>query len=417
MDNQGIPRDIAYDWSDYYKYMSPGTRDFCMDLFGKIIRGSGPKERIVEPESVDLKQLSDDPTKSDLEIVKDVVLAFYEKMGLRDKVEELLDGRNEHFAVVFFDPEDERYKNIEAPPCVTTTKESQIPNPPEQPNILCIPINGYNSEQPNLRPEDIFILAHELSHTVSFLYNEKEVDGKRVIPIPKEGDIPNYLFGETDSKTIELKMFQFLSETYPNADKIFNDAIRAFIFKSFVAGPETEARESFIRLGVGSLSPRDDSTPLEGFLDQNEMEIIARNTNMPPELLTERFNKMLAQGVFRGRDHMKYMMGAMLAIQMWDRDYKDVAAALKEFSTAKKRSSVEDVVKNLGIENVTPELLFEGYHKFIENFSKTVTMDKGVLENFAKDEKVAAQKEDARSALGRMHERIDKENNFEEIPQ
>ena len=44
MDNQGIPRDIAYDWSDYYKYMSPGTRDFCMDLFGKIIRGSGPKE-------------------------------------------------------------------------------------------------------------------------------------------------------------------------------------------------------------------------------------------------------------------------------------------------------------------------------------------------------------------------------------
>ena len=50
MDNQGIPRDIAYDWSDYYKYMSPGTRDFCMDLFGKIIRGSGPKERIVEPE-------------------------------------------------------------------------------------------------------------------------------------------------------------------------------------------------------------------------------------------------------------------------------------------------------------------------------------------------------------------------------
>ena len=417
MDNQGIPRDIAYDWSDYYKYMSPGTRDFCMDLFGKIIRGSGPKERIVEPESVDLKQLSDDPTKPDLEIVKDVVLAFYEKMGLRDKVEELLDGRNEHFAVVFFDPEDERYKNIEAPPCVTTTKESQIPNPPEQPNILCIPINGYNSEQPNLRPEDIFILAHELSHTVSFLYNEKEVDGKRVIPIPKEGDIPNYLFGETDSKTIELKMFQFLSETYPNADKNFNDAIRAFIFKSFVAGPETEARESFIRLGVGSLSPRDDSTPLEGFLDQNEMEIIARNTNMPPELLTERFNKMLAQGVFRGRDHMKYMMGAMLAIQMWDRDYKDVAAALKDFSTAKKRSSVEDVVKNLGIENVTPELLFEGYHKFIENFSKTVTMDKGVLENFAKDEKVAAQKEDARSALGRMQERIDKENNFEEIPQ
>lgn len=417
MDNQGIPRDIAYDWSDYYKYMSPSTRDFCMDLFGKIIRGSGPKERIVEPESVDLKQLSDDPTKPDLEIVKDVVLAFYEKMGLRDKVEELLDGRNEHFAVVFFDPEDERYKNIEAPPCVTTTKESQIPNPPEQPNILCIPINGYNSEQPNLRPEDIFILAHELSHTISFLNTEKEVDGKRVIPIPKEGDIPNYLFGETDSKTIELKMFQFLSETYPNADKNFNDAIRAFIFKSFVAGPETEARESFIRLGVGSLSPRDDSTPLEGFLDQNEMEIIARNTNMPPELLTERFNKMLAQGVFRGRDHMKYMMGAMLAIQMWDRDYKDVAAALKDFSTAKKRSSVEDVVKNLGIENVTPELLFEGYHKFIENFSKTVTMDKGVLGNFAKDEKVAAKKEDARSALGRMYERIDKENNFEEIPQ
>lgn len=44
-------------------------------------------------------------------------------------------------------------------------------------------------------------------------------------------------------------------------------------------------------------------------------------------------------------------------------------------------------------------------------------MDKGVLENFAKDEKVAAQKEDARSALGRMYRRSDKENNFEEIPQ
>ena len=417
MDNQGIPRDIAYDWSDYYKYMSPGTRDFCMDLFGKIIRGSGPKERIVEPESVDLKQLSDDPTKPDLEIVKDVVLAFYEKMGLRDKVEELLDGRNEHFAVVFFDPEDERYKNIEAPPCVTTTKESQIPNPPEQPNILCIPVNGYNSEQPNLRPEDIFILAHELSHTVCFLYHEKEVDGKRVIPIPKEGDIPNYLFGETDSKTIELKMFQFLSETYPNADKNFNDAIRAFIFKSFVAGPETEARESFIRLGVGSLSPRDDSTPLEGFLDQNEMEIIVRNTSMPPELLTERFNKMLAQGVFRGRDHMKYMMGAMLAIQMWDRDYKDVAAALKDFSTTEKRGNVEDVVKVLGIENVTPELLVEGYHTFIDNFSKTVTIDKGALEEFAKDEKVAGKKEEAISALGMMRERTEAKKNLGEISQ
>jgi len=34
-----------------------------------------------------------------------------------------------------------------------------------------------------------------------------------------------------------------------------------------------------------------------------------------------------------------------------------------------------------------------------------------------KDEKVAAQKEDARSALGRMYRRSDKENNFEGIPQ
>ena len=402
----GIPIALAKDLSDLYSNIDSDTKHSFIDLFMKIGNNRVAETVALPPKNdVSISKLLVG-NKSEMDILKEEVLDFYKAMDpeMYEVAMAILTGKNPNFGIVFFDPNDERFSNLKKiSPCITTTDEANLPYQVEQQNIVCVPIEGYGTETQHISMDDIFILAHELAHAMGYTFSSNVPYLGKIDSNPKA--VSGVVFGETDSKVIEVQVGKFLLEKYPDVDESVRSEIKRHLIKSFIKDSVLEARESFIKLGIGSGEYQNS----EGDLGDDELDVVCSSMGVGKDFLERQVDNMSKRGSFSGRDHLKYLMGDLIAVSMSPRSYVEVAQALKGYwKGCKGETSIGDKLAAFGIGEPIVNNLYNGYEAYamswrsaeVNKVSGSIAIRKNDIKGMANNPKVSLEKVYAQQVVG-----------------
>lgn len=370
----GISRKSAQNWSEYFHSIKDNDiTSFAFELAKKIAMDANFKSPVSQSESeFKISELTQEKNLDESSIIQKIVLDFYKQFDsdMYNIAESIINGNNSDFELIFYDSNNPQYENSPKAPCVTTIDEAKLKTTGTASNIICMPIEGYGTENQNIGLKNIFQLAHELSHAIATTY-ECERDSNESLDLNVKNGKRHFLFGETESEIVEMQLAKYLADTYPD----FNSNIQNYIISSFIKSIELDARECYLKLGIGQL---DYSEADSQELSDEELNEIGKKLNISnKDVLLKRIDKISKDGNITSRDPFKYMLGGLLAIQLAGKGSAEVSTTLKKFFECFKSADIKAAMSTFGLNGINVksiDSLLNAYVNYANNFGKDATM-------------------------------------------
>jgi len=299
------------------------------------------------------------------EDIKRICLDFYRKFDddAYRHVESILNGTNTEFQLVFYDPATK--PDYPDGPCVTEN-DGTFAEAGDIQNIVCMPLKGYGTKEARIGIENLFQLAHELSHTwaISNICSKDE-NGQYNLETMEAPQ--SFLFQETESKMIEHLLAGYLIAGYPDYREVATDYARGKLIDAI----HRDALDSYIKIGVSKFEGLKCST--DEYLEPDELDELALSLGFSK---TE--NMMAKMGSYTDEDgkfyqddiKFRYLFGSIASMYVISQSVEDketIAAKMKKFFDMEKTLDMKGALRELGLGNVKIDDLVSMYSQVVES--------------------------------------------------